>query len=127
MRPPLTVTLRANRSMPLTRNICNVRSSWLGADCTAIITNTPHNTDEACAIVRNLVALVEGQHVDLVAALFRTIWGAEPGRLAYFNRPSFFGKILCCWRPRWIAGTKRARCMLTRGTSGGRSHGAVRL
>jgi hypothetical protein len=29
-----------------------------GADCTAIITNTPHNTDEACTIVRNLVALV---------------------------------------------------------------------
>ena len=26
-----------------------------GADCTAIITNTPHNTDEACAIVRSLV------------------------------------------------------------------------
>ena len=79
-----------------------------GADCTAIITNTPHNTDEACAIVRNLVALVEGQHVDFVAALFRSIWGAEPGRLAYFNRPSFFGEILCCWRPRWIAGTKKS-------------------
>jgi hypothetical protein len=60
MRPPLTVTLRPNRSMPLTRNIYNVRSSWLGADCTAIITNTPHNTDEACAIVRNLVALEKG-------------------------------------------------------------------
>ena len=71
-----------------------------GAGCTAIITNTPHNTDEACAIVSNLVALVEGQHVDLVAALFRSIWGAEPGRLSYLNRPSFFGEILCCWRPR---------------------------
>ena len=56
-----------------------------GADCTAIITNTPHNTDEACAIVRNLVALVEGQHVDFVAALFRSIWGAEPGRLPYLQ------------------------------------------
>jgi hypothetical protein len=41
--------------------------------------------------------------VDLVAALFRSIWGAEPGRLAYFNRPSFCGEICCCWRPRWIA------------------------
>ena len=77
-----------------------------GADCTAIITNTPHNTDEACAIVRNLVALVEGQHVDFVAALFKSIWGAEPGRLPYLNRPSFFGEILCCWRPRWIAGSQ---------------------
>ena len=72
-----------------------------GADCTAIITNTPHNTDEACVIVRNLVALVEAQKVDFVAALFRAIWGAEPGRLPYFNRPSFYGEILCCWLPRW--------------------------
>jgi hypothetical protein len=79
-----------------------------GPDCGAIITNTPHNTDEACAIVSNLIALVEGQHVDFVAALFRAIWGAEPGRLPYFNRPSFFGEILCCWRPRWIPGTQKS-------------------
>jgi hypothetical protein len=79
-----------------------------GADCTAIITNTPHNTDEACAILRNLVALVEGQKVEFAAALFRSIWGAEPGRLSYFNRPSFFGEILCCWRPRWIPGTNKS-------------------
>jgi hypothetical protein len=79
-----------------------------GADCTVIITNTPHNTDEACAIVRNLVALVEGQYVEFVAALFKSIWGAEPGRLSFFNRPSFFGEILCCWRPRWTPGTKKS-------------------
>src|SRR3984957_15784511 len=79
-----------------------------GSDGPAIITNTPHNTDEACAIVRNLIALVEGQHIEFVAALFRSIWGAEPGRLSYFSRPSFFGEILCCWRPRWIAGTKKS-------------------
>jgi hypothetical protein len=42
-----------------------------GSDCTTIITNTPHNTDEACAIVRNLVALVEGQHAEFAATLFR--------------------------------------------------------
>jgi hypothetical protein len=77
-----------------------------GSDCTAIITNTPHNTDEACAIVSNLVALVEAQQVDFVAVLFRSIWGAEPGRLAYLNGPSFFGEILCCWRPRWIPGSE---------------------
>jgi hypothetical protein len=77
-----------------------------GSDCTAIITNTPHNTDEACAIVRNLVALVEGRKVEFAAALFRSIWGAEPGRLPYLNRPSFFGEILCCLRPRWIAGSQ---------------------
>jgi hypothetical protein len=79
-----------------------------GPNCAAIITNTPHNTAEACAIVRNLVALVEEQQVDFVAALFRSIWGAEPGRLPYLNRPSFFGEILCCWRPRWIPGTKKS-------------------
>jgi hypothetical protein len=78
------------------------------SDCTAIITNTPHNTDEACAIVSNLVDLVEGQHVEFVAALFRAIWGAEPGRLPFFNRTSFYGEILCCWRPRWIPGTKKS-------------------
>ena len=50
--------------------------------------------------------LAEGQPVDFVAALFRSIWGAEPGRLRYLNRPSFFGEILCCWRPRWIAGSE---------------------
>jgi hypothetical protein len=77
-----------------------------GADCTAVITNTPHNTKEACAIVKNLIALVEGQRVDFVAALFRSIWGAEPGRLRYLDRPSFHGEILCCWRPRWIAGSE---------------------
>jgi hypothetical protein len=77
-----------------------------GADCTAIVTNTPHNTIEACAIVKNLIALAEGEHVEFVAALFRSIWGAEPGRLRYLNRPSIHGEILCCWRPRWIAGTE---------------------
>jgi hypothetical protein len=79
-----------------------------GPDCTAIITNTPHNTDEACAIVSNLIALAEDQHVAFAAALFKSIWGAEPGRLHFFNRPSFFGEILCCWRPRWIPGTKKS-------------------
>jgi hypothetical protein len=78
----------------------------VGIDCTAVITNTPHNTQEACAIVKNLIALVERGQVDLVAALFRSIWGAEPGRLPYLNRPYFYGEILCCWRPRWIAGTE---------------------
>jgi hypothetical protein len=52
------------------------------------------NANEACAIVKNLIALVEGQHVDLVAALFKSIWGTEPGRLPYINRPSFYGEIL---------------------------------
>ena len=79
-----------------------------GSNCSAIITNTPHNTVEACAIVRNLVDLVEAQQIDFVAALFRAIWGAEPGRLPYLNRPSFFGEILCCWRPRWIPETKKS-------------------
>jgi hypothetical protein len=77
-----------------------------GAGCAATITNTPHNTKEACAIVKNLIDLVERQRVVLVAALFRSIWGAEPVRLPYLNRPSFHGEILCCWRPRWIEGSE---------------------
>ena len=78
-----------------------------GAGCTAIITNTPHKTVEACAIVENAIGLAEeGRQLDLVAVLFRSIWGAEPGRLLYLNRPSFHGDILCCWRPRWIEGSE---------------------
>jgi hypothetical protein len=77
-----------------------------GASCTAIVTNTPHKTKEACTIVKNRIDLVEGQDLEFVAVLFRSIWGAEPGRLPYFNRPSFHGEILCCWRPRWIEGSK---------------------
>ena len=96
-----------------------------GSDCTAIITNTPHNTDEACAIVSNLVALVEEQQVDFVAALFRSIWGAEPRRLAYLNRPSFFDEILCCWRPRWIPGTKKSPMHAYAWYVWRRSHGAA--
>ena len=76
-----------------------------GFACRAIITNTPHNTFEACAIVSNLIALVEGQRLDLDAALFRSIWGSEPGRLAYLNRASFCGEVACCWRCRWIEGS----------------------
>jgi hypothetical protein len=77
-----------------------------GPDCTAVIPNTPHNTREAYLIVKNLIALVEGQHIDFAAALFRSIWGAEPGRLHLLNRPPFCGEILCYWRPRGIAGSE---------------------
>jgi hypothetical protein len=53
-----------------------------------------------------MIDLVVAQQVDFVATLFRSIWGAEPGRLPYLNRRSFYGEILCCWRPRWIAGSE---------------------
>ena len=53
-----------------------------GSDCTAIITNTPHNTDEACAIVRNLVALVEGQKVEFAAACSGRFFRRNPLLLA---------------------------------------------
>ena len=99
--------------------------SLAGPDCTAIITNTPHNTKEACAIVRNLIGLVEKERIDFGAALFRSIWGAEPGRLPFFNRLSFCGEILCCWRARWIAEAKEARCTRMHGTSGGRRRGSA--
>ena len=44
--------------------------------CIAIITNTPHNTKEAYAIVRNLIADIEKQDIEFVAALFRSMWDA---------------------------------------------------
>ena len=62
----------------------------------------PAQHEGGVRIVKNMIALVEGQQVEFVAALFRSIWGAEPGRLPYLYRPSFYGEILCCWRPRWI-------------------------
>ncbi len=45
----------------------------LAGERTAIIANTLHNTKEACAIVENLLAMVEGQRAEFVAALFRSI------------------------------------------------------
>jgi hypothetical protein len=77
-----------------------------GADCRAIITNSPHNTEEARAIVKNLVALAEEGRIDFAAALFKSFWGDEKGRIAFFNRPSFLDEITCCWRARWILESK---------------------
>ena len=77
-----------------------------GADCRAIITNSPHNTEEATAIVRNVIALAEDGRIEFAAMLFKNIWGDEKGRISFFNRPSFLGEIVCCWRARWILGSK---------------------
>jgi hypothetical protein len=96
-----------------------------GAGCTAVITNTPHNTKEACAVVKNLTALVEGQHVDFVAALFRSIWGAEPGRLPYSTDDPSTVKSFAAGVPDGSRGAKEARCMPTHGTSGGILPGTV--
>jgi hypothetical protein len=77
-----------------------------GSNCRAIITNSPHNTEEATDIIKNLVALVEEGRIDFTAALFKSFWGDEKGRISFFNRPSFLGEITCCWRARWILGSK---------------------
>ena len=77
-----------------------------GADCRAIITNSPHNTEEATAIVRNVIALADTGASSLLRMLFKNIWGDEKGRNSFFNRPSFLGEIVCCWRARWILGSK---------------------
>ena len=50
-----------------------------GADCRAIITNSPHNTEEATAIVRNLVALAEDGRIDFAAACLRTFGATRKG------------------------------------------------
>ena len=98
-----------------------------GPDCTAIVTNSPHRTDEACAIVRNLIALVEDQHVEFVAALFKSIWGAEPGRLPFSTGRPSSAKSFVVGALDGSQGVREARCMLTLGTSGGRSHEAAHL
>jgi hypothetical protein len=77
-----------------------------GGNCRAIVTNSPHNTEEATAIVRNLVALAEEGRIDFAAALFKNIWGDEKGRISLFTRSSFLGEITCCWRARWILESK---------------------
>ena len=77
-----------------------------GPECSAVITNSPHNTEEATAIVKNLVALAEEGRIDFAVTLFKTIWGDEKGRISLFNRPSFLGEIACCWRVRWIPESK---------------------
>lgn len=76
-----------------------------GPNCRAIITNSPHNTEEAMAIVRNLVALAEEGRIRFAVALFKNIWGDEPGRIDLFTRPSFLGEITCCWRAVWVEGS----------------------
>ena len=99
----------------------------VGPDCTAIITNTPHNTHEACAIVRNLVALVEGQQVDFVAACSgRSGARSQDDCHISTGRPSS-GRSFVVGVPGGFLGLRKARCTLTRGTSGGRSHGAAHL
>jgi hypothetical protein len=77
-----------------------------GANCRAIITNSPHNTEEATAIVKNAIALAEDGRIEFAAMLFKNIWGDEKGRVSFFNRRSFVGEITCCWRARWILESK---------------------
>ena len=96
-----------------------------GPNCRAIITNSPHNTEEATAIVKNLVALAEEGRIDFAAALFKNIWGDEKGRISLFNRPSFLGEITCCWRARWIPESKGSPEHAYAGMSGERSRRAA--
>ena len=77
-----------------------------GANCRSVLTNSPHETSAAMAIVKNLVALVEEGRIDVVAMLFKNIWGDEKGRFALFDRPAFIGEIALCWRARWILNSK---------------------
>jgi hypothetical protein len=96
-----------------------------GPNCSAIITNTPHNTDEACAIARNLITLVEGQQVDLSPRCSGQSGvpnreGCPTSTGLPFSAKSFVVGALDGFR-----GLRKAQCMHTRGTSGGRSHGAA--
>ena len=99
-----------------------------GPDCTAIVTNSPHNTDEACAIVRNLISLVEGS----TRRICRGAVSGQSGVLSRDDCPISTGhpssaKSFVVGALGGSQGVKEARCTLTRGTSGGRSHGAAHL
>jgi hypothetical protein len=97
---------------------------WRIAATQRFVTNVPHNTQEACATVKKLIALVEGQHVNLVAALFRSIWGTESGGISTGRLST--AKFFVVGVPGGSRGVKEVRCMLTRGTSGGRRPEAAR-
>jgi hypothetical protein len=98
-----------------------------GPDCDAIVTNTPHNTDEACAIVTNLIALVEGRQVEFAAALFRSIWGADLDGCPFSTGRHSSAKSFVVGALDGSQGVREARCTLTRGTPGEKSHGAAHL
>jgi hypothetical protein len=99
-----------------------------GSDCTAIVTNSPHRTDEACAIVSNLIFLVEGQHVDFVAAPVsgnlgrQSSWLSVPQPAVMLRRNPLLSAPSVDRRE-----FREARCTLTRGTSGEKSHGTPHL
>jgi hypothetical protein len=90
------------------RGWSHLRHAFELADAAIRLLTMAHASFVLCGVLVMIAAqaLVEGQQVEFVVALFRSIWGAEPGRLHLLNRPSFFGEILCCWRPRWIAGSE---------------------
>ena len=76
-----------------------------GPGCRAVITNSPHETKAAMNLVENLVLLIKEERINGAALLFRTIWGAEPGRLSYLSQSPFLGEIICCWRVLWVPGS----------------------
>ena len=97
-----------------------------GAGCTAIITNTPHNTAEACAVVRNLIALVEGQQVEFVAACSDRSGALSPGGSPFSADRHSTAKYFAAGVLGGLRGPKRVQCTRTRGTSGGTRPGAAR-
>jgi hypothetical protein len=53
------------------------------------------------------VQLVQDGHALMAAFLLPLPWEAagSPARLALVQSPLFAARIVCCWRPEWIAGT----------------------
>jgi hypothetical protein len=96
-----------------------------GPDCRAIITNSPHNTEEAMAIIKNSIALAEGGRVDFAAALFKNIWGDEKGRISLSPGRHFSAKLPVAGAPdgSWEARGVRSTPIL--GSSGGMSRGTA--
>lgn len=68
----------------------------------SIVTNPPYGRD-AEPIVRASVKLVEAGRIELAAFLLPVPWEAAGGRADLMNAVRI--RIVCCWRPVWIAGT----------------------
>jgi hypothetical protein len=72
----------------------------------AIVSNSPFKED-ALPVAESMVELVRAGNVEMAALLFPAPWetAGSPRRVALMRAMDL--RIVCCWRPIWIEGTKR--------------------
>jgi hypothetical protein len=71
----------------------------------AIVSNSPFKED-ALPVAESMVELVRAGNVEMAALLFPAPWetAGSPRRVALMRAMAV--RIVCCWRPIWIEGTK---------------------